>query len=267
MKQLIVNADDFGFSPEINQGIVEAFLKGIVTSTTLVANGKAFHDACQLAVQYALPTGIHFNLTDGKPLLPPDRIPSLVNDKGEFLGKKLFLRRSMAGKISKYQIEDELFTQIERMALHGIMPDHFDSHHHIHTWPFVSPVFKKIAWSTGIVKMRYISYPFLHQQKLYPFLQNTATAMSNQFSRYSCFNRTDYFAGFCMYQASNKLEALFDILIYLPKGLTELMVHPGYVSRNNVGYYNNQRVQELKALCSSDVQNYIRRHKIRLCSF
>ena len=85
MRRLIVNADDFGLTPGVNRAIAEAHQRGIVTSTTLMANSAAFAQAVESA--HTLPrlsVGCHVVLVDGAPILSPDRVGSLVNDQGHF---------------------------------------------------------------------------------------------------------------------------------------------------------------------------------------
>jgi predicted glycoside hydrolase/deacetylase ChbG (UPF0249 family) len=83
MRRLIVNADDFGFTAGVNRGIVEAHCRGVVTSSTLMANGPAFSDAVQLARTVPqLSVGCHVVLIDGQPLLDPKIISSLVDQNG-----------------------------------------------------------------------------------------------------------------------------------------------------------------------------------------
>src|ERR1700722_15737800 len=83
MRRLIVNADDFGFTAGVNRGIVEAHCRGVVTSSTLMANGPAFSDAVHLARTVPqLSVGCHVVLIDGRPLLDPKIISSLVAQNG-----------------------------------------------------------------------------------------------------------------------------------------------------------------------------------------
>src|SRR5260370_42326931 len=101
MKGVSVNADDFGWSEGVNRGIVEAYRSGIVTSTTVLANGAAFDGAMRLARQERrLGVGVHLNLSDGAPLLPRWEVPSLVNEQGQFSGGPMKLvARMLAGKL------------------------------------------------------------------------------------------------------------------------------------------------------------------------
>src|SRR5256712_3264171 len=92
MKQLIVNADDFGLTEQVSRGILDAHREGIVTSTTLMANGGAFDAAVTLARRSPpLSVGVHLHLTQGAPLSPPSKIPTLVDGRGRFpLSPSLF---------------------------------------------------------------------------------------------------------------------------------------------------------------------------------
>ena len=69
-RNIVVNADDFGMSRQTNEAILQAFEKGLISSTTIMANMPAFEEACQLARQHHLQRriGLHLNVTEGKPL-------------------------------------------------------------------------------------------------------------------------------------------------------------------------------------------------------
>ena len=87
MKNLIVNADDLGWTEGVNRGIAEAHRNGIVTSTSLLANGPSFSLGVELArTTPGLGVGVHLNLSDGAPVAPPELVTSLVNNEGEFQG-------------------------------------------------------------------------------------------------------------------------------------------------------------------------------------
>lgn len=124
-KYLIVNADDFGLSPKVNDAIIQAHRYGIVTSATLMANMPGFQHAVGLARQHkSLGVGLHVNLSSGKPLSPVHSVPSLVGPKGIFSNRRAEWREE--------DIEREMRRQFERLVSAGIRPSHLDSHHHIH---------------------------------------------------------------------------------------------------------------------------------------
>src|ERR1700736_6567461 len=95
VKNLIVNADDLGWTEGVNRGITEAHRNGIVTSTSLLANGPAFASGAEMARSTpGLGVGVHLNLSDGAPVAPRELVASLVNDEGRFEGgpESLLLR-------------------------------------------------------------------------------------------------------------------------------------------------------------------------------
>ena len=84
MKTLIVNADDFGLTPGVNEGILRAFREGILTSTTLMANAPAFDDAVARTREHPdIDVGCHLVLVGGKSVAPPEEIPSLAKRNGD----------------------------------------------------------------------------------------------------------------------------------------------------------------------------------------
>ena len=100
VKRLIINADDLGFTSGVNRAIVEAHTRGVVTSSTLMANGRAFGEAVELSRAVpALSIGCHVVLIDGEPVVEPGTIGSLTED-GEFRdGLKSFAARALTGRI------------------------------------------------------------------------------------------------------------------------------------------------------------------------
>src|SRR5580658_10488040 len=84
-RRLVVNADDFGLSPSVNQAVVRAYREGILTSASLMVNEPGFDEAVQLARENPkLGVGLHLTLLHGHSTLPPEKIPGLVNSRREF---------------------------------------------------------------------------------------------------------------------------------------------------------------------------------------
>src|SRR5215472_15331036 len=128
MKRLIVNADDFGLSQGINDAIMLGHRQGIITSTTLMANGGAFAAAVEMArAASSLGVGVHLNLTEGTPVSDPSYIPSLVDAQGLFAHTAAQLgRRSLVGSLSLLEVERELRAQIEKVLAAGVAVTHLD---------------------------------------------------------------------------------------------------------------------------------------------
>ena len=144
-KRLVVNADDFGFTPDVNAGILEAFERGIVRSTTLMANGAAFDDAVRLARQNpGLDVGCHLTLI-GRPGLPSS-LPALL---------RALVRRRLP-------VYAELAGQVRRVLDAGIRPTHLDTHKHTHLLPPVLGLVCRIAQEFAIPWVR---KPFLFRPR------------------------------------------------------------------------------------------------------
>ncbi len=132
MKYLITNSDDFGMNESITDAIIDTHLNGIMTSTTLMVNMPGFDYAVKKAKENTtLGVGIHFNLTEGKPVSSPNLIPDLLDENGLFKINAIQRKNLLAGKEIYKQAYIELKAQLEKMFESGIVPTHFDSHHHI----------------------------------------------------------------------------------------------------------------------------------------
>lgn len=141
-KRLIINADDFGLCPGQNYGIIEAFERGVVSSTTAIVTSPAIEHGAWLARRFPeLPIGLHFMLSWGRPLTP---LTCLVNERGE-LDKGIW-QKSEAGELDLEEIACELASQYRRfIALFGKAPTHIDSHHHVHMLPTLYPLVEAFA--------------------------------------------------------------------------------------------------------------------------
>ena len=155
-QKLIVNADDFGLSECVNLGIVEAAKAGAIQSTTLLACGRAFDHAIQLARRVPqLNIGIHLCLDEEVPLLPPEEIPSLVGSDGHFLDRGALLKGLLAFRnVDLGQVRAELDAQIRRCLDAGVSLTHFDGHGHAHVYPGVVDVVVDLAREYGIAACR-----------------------------------------------------------------------------------------------------------------
>jgi chitin disaccharide deacetylase len=132
-KQLVVNADDFGFTPDVNEGIVEAHRGGILTATTLMANGVAFEDAIRRAREVpTLDIGCHLVLIGGASIVTGKPLPASVPQLLSALARR---------HIQPYQ---ELAAQVRTILAAGIRPTHLDTHKHTHLAP---PVLDAVARS------------------------------------------------------------------------------------------------------------------------
>jgi hopanoid biosynthesis associated protein HpnK len=156
MKEVILNADDFGLTQRVNEAIVRAHRDGILSSTTLMANGLAFADA--VAHAKATPTlgvGCHLVLIGGKSVAPAEKVPSLVDRHGNLPATLPgFVAKVTSGKIRASDIATELGAQIEKIRAAGVEPTHVDTHKHTHAHPSVLTVVCRVANEFGIKRIR-----------------------------------------------------------------------------------------------------------------
>ncbi len=159
MRRLIVNADDLGFTAGVNRAIVEAHAHGIVTSSTMMANGRAFEDAVRLAKTVPrLSVGCHVVLIDGEPVLDAELLPSIASlDSGGARfrdGLKSFAARALAGRLDAGEIEAEASAQIRKLQSAGITVSHLDTHKHTHLFPAVLRPLLRAAKACGVRAVR-----------------------------------------------------------------------------------------------------------------
>jgi predicted glycoside hydrolase/deacetylase ChbG (UPF0249 family) len=153
--KLILNADDLGYSPAVNEAILNLHEQGRLSSTSLVVNLRYSRDALEVVKeQPGLGVGVHLNLTKGRPCLPGEQIASLVSDDGNFHHTPVFYTRALAGGISLLEVEAEVRAQIERVLAAGIHPTHLDSHSHWQILPPLAALIPKLAREYGIPGVR-----------------------------------------------------------------------------------------------------------------
>ena len=156
MKRLIVNADDFGLHPLINEGILESHQQGIVTSTSLLASGEYFEDALSLAkTTPTLGVGLHVCLVGGlSPVCDPKEVPSLLID-GKFpMTHTEFIKRLFKGQIKGSELRKEIEAQFQKVISTGLPITHVDGHQHMHVLPQVLPIVAEQMKRYGLTKIR-----------------------------------------------------------------------------------------------------------------
>ncbi|MBI4677458.1 MAG: ChbG/HpnK family deacetylase [Elusimicrobia bacterium] len=161
---IIVNADDFGLTPSVNQAVIECCEKGVVTSATLLANGPAFDEAAALAKTHPeLGVGLHFNLTLGRPLCPPSQVPSLVDSQGSFLPRRRLEFKALCGRIDSRHVAIELEAQYRKLTQAGLKPTHLDGHQHAHVLPGVFRPVAEFCRKEGIAVRRPSPAPLINR--------------------------------------------------------------------------------------------------------
>ncbi len=245
-RRLIVNADDLGRTPGINQGVTQAHRFGIVTSATVMVNYPAAEAVARIARENpGLGLGLHVQLTGGPSALPPERLRSLVDAQGRLPAKpEGFVDPDPAEVLAEARAQLARFQDIL-----GRLPTHFDSHHHSHRTPAVFEALVTMARETGR-PVRAAS------PKMVKELRARGVKTTDAF-------REDFF------DRDATLDKLATILDEIPPGATELMCHPAVVDdelRRSSGYAE-PRTLELAVLTSAQAREAVQAKGVQLVHF
>ena len=234
LKQIIVNADDFGRHVLINRAVECGLAGGVLRSATIMPGGAAFDDAAELAARSSkLGVGIHLTLVNGNPVLPPAEIPSLVTEEGVFVDDHTaFAVRLLRGAVNLSEVRAELAAQLRRVEAAGIHPTHADSHQHMHVLPGVIDIALDLCRAAGIPAMRAPRAPLfagsfggigqLIGRTGLAVLAHCAAAKARRHG----IRVPDHFAGIVAGEAVDA-ATLTGIAASLRDGVTEVMLHPG----------------------------------------
>ena len=289
-KRLIINADDFGYNREITDGIVHAHRDGLVTSTTLMANMPAAAYACELALQLpALSVGVHFTISQHKPILPPEQVPSLVDEQGGFLPFEETGRRGFRFAFNGKQLEAELEAQARFMIDRAVVPTHWDSHHHACMYPQTHLAATRVARRLGIRKQRiYRNCYFVDRLASdQPALRKRRRKLALKFMP----KRTYYILAFWVARGlygmttpgrlhhysrmvtdvskDDKAKLWRRLVANCPEGTSEVICHPGYehVDPQDRPQMMAQRVEELAILTDPSLGELLRRERVLLINY
>lgn len=278
-----MNADDFGFTPGVNRAIAEAHNGGIVTSSTLMANGRAFTDAVQFTKSTpGLSIGCHVVLIDGEPALEAEHLPSLTHS-GRFRdGLKSFAARAITKRIKDVDVEAEARAQIQKIQAAGIVVSHFDTHKHTHIFPQILRPLLRAARECGVRALR---NPFGPR---FPLRSSELLARPNLWTRFiemrvlsrfaGQFRRTVDTEGFATPNGTLGIEVtgMLDETLFqaiarnIPDGTWEFVCHPGYndsdLAAANTRLRDSREI-ELRVLTLSAAREVLAQEGIELISY
>ena len=274
MKNLVVTADDFGAALEVNDAVLDAHRNGILTAASLMVGAPFAADAvARASATPSLRVGLHLVLVDGRPVLPPDAVPELVDAKGDFrndmarAGAAMFFRPSVAR-----QLEAEIAAQFEAFRATGLPLDHVNAHKHFHLHPTVASLMLSVGRRYGLKAARVPLEPADVLARIEPYRGSAVTAITRPFAR--ALRRRFARAGIASPDAvfglawSGAMTAprLKGIVQNLPDGLSEIYLHPAtgaYVGAAPGYRYGEERA----ALLDSGVIAATRFGDIRLGGF
>lgn len=261
-RRLIVNADDFGLHPSINAAIARGHRSGIITSASLMPfpeNAPAFHDAVALARDLPeLGIGLHFTLV-GAPGLPE--------------GYGAFVQALASSRFPSSRIETLLRRQLDALAMHGILPDHLDSHQHLHVLPSVFRAVCRVLPDYGIraVRIPYDPGPYFGASRGRIAAARVLGLFALRAAREARRNELwlpDHFRGMAV---SGHLtpQMTRGLIENLPTGVTEILCHPGTDNRKLTKAYDwgYDWEGELAAVTDRGVCDAVRTDNLQLTTF
>lgn len=282
VRRLIINADDFGFTSGVNRAILEAHTRGVVTSSTLMAGGKAFEEAVRMAkATPKLSVGCHVVLIDGTPVSTAEA-PSLTSGGVFRDGLKSFVARALAGRMNAEEIATEASAQIRRVQSAGISVSHIDTHKHTHIFPQILKPVLRAARGCGVKAVR---NPFGPRR---PFRSSELLARPSLWTRYAEVRVLRRFAGkfreavkqegFATPDGTLGIEVtgtldetLFEAIAnIIPDGTWEFVCHPGYNDADLAAAntrLRESREAELRVLTLPAAREILARRAIQLISY
>jgi hopanoid biosynthesis associated protein HpnK len=273
-RNLIVTADDFGAAEAVNDAVENAHRNGILTAASLMVSGAHAADAVRRAKGMPnLRVGLHLVLVEGRPVLPADAVPDLVDSKGFFrtdmarTGAAMFFLPKV-----RRQLEAEVEAQFAAFEATGLALDHVNAHKHFHLHPTIAEVMVKFARRHGAKGARVPLEPQKILRKIERTGASGTVALTQPFARAlrTRFRKAgiaapDQVFGLA-WSGAMRAGRLVGILSNLPKGLTEIYMHPasGYFPGSVDGY---EYRAELAALLDPRMPGLIAGGDIRLGGF
>lgn len=245
-RQLIVNADDYGYTPGVSAGIRRAHREGIVTSTSVMMTmPSAITELERLRLETPmLGVGIHLTVTEGRLF----RLPGLLSPKR--------LPVELAA-VEGAELEAEWRAQVEVFLATGLPLTHLDSHHHAaYRHANALHVLFGLASEYGVP----VRDP-------YPIGDAAADGLADRFVD-SAVRHPDHFVD--LFDDAPSAASLMRALEGLQAGTTEIMTHPGLVDdelRSLCGSRAQLRLAELQAVTHPGLRATVESLGITLVSF
>ena len=250
--RLIVTADDFGLHVAVNEAVERGYREGVLRAASLMVAAPAMLDAVERAGRLlGLAVGLHLVLADGQAILPPARIPDLVDAHGRFNdamvrnGFRFFFLPRV-----RRQLAAEIRAQFEAFAATGLPLDHVNAHKHFHLHPTIFSLMLSIGREFGLRAVRLPAEPGMG-----PWLQPWLALMRRRMDQ-ADISYNDHVFGIRHSGAMDEATML-DILRDLPDGLSELYLHPAAHGGLIASMAEYRHADELAALLSPRVRDTI----------
>jgi hopanoid biosynthesis associated protein HpnK len=292
VRKLIVNADDFGLTAGVNRAIVETHIGGVVSSTTLMANGSAFADAVTAARSAPnLSVGCHVVLVDGTPVSAAGAVDTLLAIRSAepdkfYSSLSAFAARAMLGGFDRDQLVAEVTAQIRNIQSTGLQVTHLDTHKHAHIFPEILAALLRAARICGVRAIRNPFVPvkamparlFKGKRDLWKRygqvrMLHTFSGQFRQRIKRAGLLTPDGVVGVIetgSVESSGYSSLLRQTLASLPEGTWELVCHPGYNDadlRATRTRLLDSREEERRLLTSAELRQFLEEQEIRVISY
>jgi len=272
---LVITADDFGASLAVNEAVEQAHTRGILTAASLMVAGEEAADAVERAKRMpSLGVGLHLVLVEGRPALPPERIPDLVDASGRFrtnmalTGVNFFFRPAV-----RRQLAAEIEAQFAAFAATGLPLDHVNAHKHFHLHPTIAGLTLKIGRHYGLSAARAPVEPVALLNRIEPVRPGLAGRIAAPYAR--SLRRRFRAAGLTVpdnvlglaWSGHMTADRLAGLIAHLPSGLTEIYCHPATADAYPGSAPGYAYRDELAALTDPALSDAIMRKSIRLGRF
>jgi predicted glycoside hydrolase/deacetylase ChbG (UPF0249 family) len=266
-KRLIINADDFGACREVNMAVMQIARAGILGGASVLANGMCWQQAVDfLRDNLELSAGIHLNVVEGRAISAAPEVRIITDRDGSFPGLSALLKRWILRPLAVSRaVEIEWRAQIEKLMRAGVWLKHADSHQHLHAFPPAYCCAVRLCQEYGIPALRHPcekgSLPIRRKSAL---ALQTSLSISQQVARHTRLRHNDNFLGFRRVGAYGVTELIED-LRRIPKGLTEIALHPSI--KDGIPYPKLNGDLERKALLDDSLPGRIKRLGIELTTW
>ena len=231
-KRLVVTADDFGAAIQVNDAVEQAHRNGILTAASLMVTGDAAEDAVTRAGKMpTLGVGLHIVLVEGKPALPPERLPDLVDGSGHFRTDMVQMAIGIFTKpAARAQLRGEVEAQFARFAATGLPLDHVNAHKHFHLHPTIASTILSVGRRHGMKSIRAPIEPRRIVNRIEPGTSGFDIArpwalLVRRRMRAAGMQVPDQVFGLA-WSGALDTNRLRDLIEQLPDGLTEIYAHP-----------------------------------------
>lgn len=272
LKRVVVTADDFGLAIEVNEAVEAAHQRGILTAASLMVAGPAAQDAIARAQRLPrLHVGLHLMLVEGRPMLPPDLVPDLVDATGSFrtdmarLGLDIVMRRSV-----RRQVCAEIEAQFSAFRATGLPLDHVNAHKHFNLHPTIAKEMIAAGARHGLRGLRVpreaasvLAAVEPHATRVPAWVTAPWAALLDRRAQRAGLQTPDAVFGLA-WSGAMTTARLLGLLQHLPEGRTEIYMHPATTDRFAGHAPGYRYAEELAALLAPSVIAAARRPDLRL---